>query len=72
VERFGDAAEPKVREQVATALVYKGVRLGRLGRPEESAEAYDQVVMRFGNVTEPGLREWVAAAMEMKAGISKD
>ena len=29
VTRFGDAAEPELREQVARALVNKGVTLGR-------------------------------------------
>jgi hypothetical protein len=66
--RFGDAVEPGTREQVAKALVGKGVRLGELGRPEEEMEAYDQVVTRFGDTVEPGVREQVATALVYKAG----
>ena len=33
--RFGDATEPALREQVAKALVNKGVTLGALERSED-------------------------------------
>ena len=36
VARFGDATEPALREQVAKALVNKGVTLGELERSEEA------------------------------------
>jgi TolA-binding protein len=69
VARFGDAPEPALREQVAKALVNKGVTLGELGRSEEAAGVYDQVVARFGDAPEPALREQVAKALRMKAEI---
>ena len=41
--------EPVLREQVARALVNKGVRLGQLGHSEDAEMAvYEEVVARFG------------------------
>ena len=39
-------------EEVARALVNKGVTLGQLGRNEEAIAVYDDVVGRFGIATE--------------------
>jgi hypothetical protein len=36
LDRFGDATDPALREQVATALLYKGAALGQLSRPGEN------------------------------------
>jgi hypothetical protein len=63
VTRFGEAAEPALREQVAKALVGKGYRLGVLGQPEAEVAAYDEAVTRFGEAAEPALREQVAMAL---------
>ena len=41
VGRFGESETPALLEQVAKALVYKGVTLGGLERPEEELSAYD-------------------------------
>ena len=67
VTRFGGRAEPELREQVAMALVNKGVRLGRLGRAEDE----DAGVRRGGGPgsarrAEPALREQVAMALVNK------
>jgi hypothetical protein len=45
------------------ALVDKGALLGELGRPEEAAGAFDQVVERFDDVADPELRQLVAQAL---------
>ncbi len=66
VDRFGDAPEPALREQVAKALNNKGYRLGQLDRSEEAVGVYDQVVDRFGDAPEPALREQVAKALVNK------
>jgi tetratricopeptide (TPR) repeat protein len=66
VDRFGEATEPIVREQMARALYIKGDTLVELGQWEEAAEAYDQMVNRFGEATEPELREQVAKALVHK------
>jgi len=66
VARFGDAPEPAVREQVATALFSKGVTLGQLERPEDAVGVYDEVVARFGDAPEPAVREQVATALFSK------
>ena len=67
--RFGEAAEPELREPVAQALFDKGATLGQLGRFEDAVGVYDQVVARFGDAAEPELREPVAKALVNK-GIS--
>jgi uncharacterized iron-regulated protein len=66
VARFGDSADPALAEQVAEALVNKGVRLGALDRSEDAVAAYDQVVARFGDSADPALAEQVAAALVNK------
>jgi tetratricopeptide (TPR) repeat protein len=63
VARFGDAAEPALREAVARAMVDKGLTLGRLNRSEDAIAVYDELLARFGAATEPALREPVARAM---------
>jgi tetratricopeptide (TPR) repeat protein len=64
--RFGQASELALREQVAIALVNKGVRLSELGRSDEAIAAYDEVERRFGEASEPALREQVAMALHSK------
>jgi hypothetical protein len=49
-------------EQVARALVNKGVALGALDRSAEAIAVYDDLLARFGTATELPLREWVAKA----------
>jgi len=66
VERFGEATEPALREQVANALYNKGVTLGQLGQPEAEIAAYDQVVERFGEAIEPSLRAYLVSVLETK------
>ena len=66
VERYGEASEPGLREQVAKALFNKGVTLGQLKRSEDAIVVYDQVVARCGEAAEPGLREQVARALVSK------
>ena len=63
LRRFGEAAEPALREQVAWALVGKGIALEPSNRSEEAIAVYDEVARRFGEATEPALRELVARAL---------
>ena len=66
LRRFGDATEPALREQVATALVNKGVTLGQLNRSEDEIRTYDEVLLRFGDAAEPVMREQAAKALLYK------
>jgi tetratricopeptide (TPR) repeat protein len=66
VSRFGDSEEGALKEQVAKALVNKGVTLGQLKRPEEEIAAYEDLVSRFGDSEEGGLKEQVAKALVNK------
>ena len=61
--RFGDATELPLREQVAMALVNKGVTLGHLDRSDGGDRVYDELVARFGDAPEPAVREQVAMAL---------
>ncbi|MBI5892606.1 MAG: SIR2 family protein, partial [Deltaproteobacteria bacterium] len=66
VIKIGDrlnTREPALLENVAKALVNKGVTLGSLNRSEEAIAVYDDVVKRFGNAKEPALLERVAKAL---------
>jgi hypothetical protein len=54
-----------VREQVASALVNKGVTLGQLKKPEDEIAVYEEVVRRFGEDDTPGVRDAVTLARRM-------
>jgi tetratricopeptide (TPR) repeat protein len=47
---------------VASALVFKGVLLGTLGRFEDAIKVYEEVTERFGDNNESGLMDLVAVA----------
>ena len=66
LSRFGDAKEVSLREQVAKALVNKGITLGQLGRGQEAIDCYAEVLSRFGDAKEVSLREQVAKALVYK------
>jgi tetratricopeptide (TPR) repeat protein len=63
IERCGTAGVPLSPEQVATALIDKGIMLGQLGRSEEAIRVYEDVVQRFGAASGFRLRELVAKAL---------
>jgi tetratricopeptide (TPR) repeat protein len=67
VSRFGDAADPALREVTAKALVNRAVSLGKLGRSEEELAGYDDVVRRFGEAADPALRDQTAKALVNRA-----
>ena len=66
VARFAQTPTPGVQEQVATALLNKGYRLGVLGRSEAAIAVYDEVVTRYGTREEAVLAEQVAMALVNK------
>jgi hypothetical protein len=57
IARFGEDAEPALREQAAKALFNKGATLGALGRSDEAIAVYDDVVALSGADAEPAMRE---------------
>ncbi|MEK7213990.1 MAG: SIR2 family protein [Chloroflexota bacterium] len=65
-----DAVAPEtaqgVRLEIATAVLYRGLTLGSLGRGDEAVAAYDEVVRRFGEAPEAALRGQVARALVNK------
>ena len=66
---FGNASEPKLREQVASTMLNQGGALTSMGKHDEAIAVYDEVVARFGNAPETGLRKLEAMAMTNK-GVS--
>ncbi|HEY0328787.1 MAG TPA: tetratricopeptide repeat protein [Rhodopseudomonas sp.] len=66
LSRFGTAHQPELREQVARALVLKGLTLGSVGRNDEEIAVYDQILGRFGTAEQTVFREAVARALVLK------
>jgi TolA-binding protein len=62
----GFGAGPAMREQVAKALLYKGIAFGELGRAEEAIAVYEDVIARFGDAADPAIREQVAKASAVR------
>ena len=71
VRRFGDASDPALRVELAKALVYKAVTLGKLRRSEEALAVCDEVVRRFGEAADARLLAHVANALYNK-GVAFD
>ena len=63
IERFGTSDVPLVQEQVAKAIVNKGVTLGQLNHLEDEVKAYDELIQRAGTSDIPELQEQVANAL---------
>ena len=66
IQRFGTSNVPALQEQVAKALVNKGVTLGQLDRLEDEITVYDELIQRFGTGDVPAVQEQVAAALVNK------
>jgi len=69
IEKFGDATEASVKEQVVTAMRCKGFVLGTLKRSQEELDTYNELITKFGDAVEPGVREELAAAMQAKGMV---
>lgn len=59
--------EPDGAEEVATALLYRGITLGQLGRDAEAVETYDALIERYAASADPAVRSFVGQAMRNKA-----
>jgi hypothetical protein len=68
VARYGEDPAPALREQVATALVNKGVVLGQLGRSADAMAVCEEVVARYGEDPAPALREQGRASGQYSSG----
>ncbi len=68
-QQYKDRPEPQIAEQVAEAMVNKGVSLGALNRSDEAIQVYDEVVARYKDRPEPQIAEKVAMAMVNKGVI---
>jgi hypothetical protein len=66
IARFGAASELALREQVAGALVNKGIPLGEFGRGEDAIAVYDDAIARFGADEDPALKAIVEKAKEVR------
>ena len=63
-----ETASNVAQEQVAIALVIKGVNLDNLNRYEEAIAAYNDLITRFGNSQDKIIQEAVANALFNKGG----
>jgi pentatricopeptide repeat protein len=59
VKRFREDPDHVLRQQVAKALVIKGIALGNHGRFDEAVGFFDQVAERFGEDPDPAFRQQV-------------
>ena len=66
IARFGGAEELALKEQVAKALINKGVTLGEMKKSEEEIAVYDDLIARFGGAEELALKEQVVKAILYK------
>ena len=66
IERLGHSAAPSDQEQVAKAMVVKGVTLWRRKKFAREIEVYDRLVERYGDSDAPAVQEQVAKAMVYK------
>jgi tetratricopeptide (TPR) repeat protein len=66
IAQFGESNDVGIVEQVAWALVNKGVTLGQMNRAEEALSVYEDVVHRFGDRPEAGIVERVVRALYNK------
>lgn len=63
IYKFEESKELNIQEQVAKALMGKGITLSELGKLDSEIDAYDEVVENFGNSNELVLQERVGAAL---------
>lgn len=63
IDRFGSTNEAALLEQVAKALFYKGVTLGKAGKHEQALQVYVDLIDRFGSGSEPARLIVVAMAL---------
>jgi hypothetical protein len=68
--RFAQAPEPALQEQVAWALLNKGVALGQLEQPAQAIAAWEELERCFAQAPEPALQEQVAKARDYKAKLA--
>ena len=66
LSRFGTSNVPAVMDQVARALLRKGMALLALDRTDEALAALDEAISRFRNSNVPSLVEAAAGAFCMK------
>ena len=66
---FGEERELSLREQVAKALLGKGVILSEQGRHKDAAAVHHKVIHKFEAAQDPSLREAVTRAREWLASI---
>ena len=62
-----ETASNTAQEQVARALLNKGIDLDNLHRYEEALAAYNDLITRFGNSQEMYIRDYVATALLSKS-----
>ncbi|MFM5484455.1 tetratricopeptide repeat protein [Aeromonas veronii] len=67
IQHFGTSNVAEVQEQVAKALLSKGVRLSQLDRSEDEIAVYDELIQRFGTSDVAEVQEPLAKALLYKS-----
>ena len=71
IGRFGEATDQALRDEVATALLNKGITHGLSDRPDEAVAAYDEVIRRYSGDTDPVYKKIVLQAICNAAEVLK-
>ena len=66
IERLGHSNAPSDQEQVAKAMVFKGVTLWQRREFEREIDVCDELVERYGKSDDPAVQEQVAKALDNK------
>ncbi len=56
VGRWGNSADPHLRERISKALLNKASALIQLSHREQALATYEEILMRFGSASDPELR----------------
>jgi len=66
IKKFDGHSELVIQEQVAKAMINKGIRLGQTEQPEEEIATYDALIEKFDGHSKLAIQEQVAKAVALK------
>lgn len=72
LRRYGKFNEPGVRLALASALLFKGLSLEKLDRPDEAVAAYEELEHRFSEDSDEIIQDDIREARERKRELPRD
>src|SRR4029450_9997516 len=71
IRRYGESAEPALRDQVSKALLNKAITFSDMTRSDDEIAVYNEIVRRYAEASELPLLERVASALSNR-GVTYD